>query len=312
MERADGDREESGVAIAWPLAVACWSARCHSSTSQRTAPVTPRMTLAPARATLVTARMTAGWSWSAAAWAGAWPLSGWSAGRWSTVPAGAASRAASRATVAYSASARASQRGPERRWMVSRATTVAARVTVSRPRYESPGAEGSWSRTWARTARKPLMVRLGHHQRPNDRAAWRGRGPGPTSGAQLGACQPWGGWPQPMRRFTSSSFTNGLVRVVGGAAGHGRVQDDAAAPGLGWAGWSGRPAPAAEGEDGFAEMAAGGALSGGLGAAIQGDAAGQAGHRPGAVAHVDQPDGASSHEQAPSRGADGVGVRAGR
>ena len=72
----------------------------------------------------------------------------------------------------------------------------------------------------------------------------------------------------------------------------------------GW--WSGAAGAAAEGEDGFAEMAAGGALGAGLGAAVQGDAAGHAGHGPGAVAHIDQPGGPSSHDQAPSKRASGV------
>ena len=59
----------------------------------------------------------------------------------------------------------------------------------------------------------------------------------------------------------------------------------------------GRPAPAAEGDDGFAVVAAGGAVGAGLGAAVQGDAAGHAGHGPGAVAHVDQPGGTSGHDR---------------
>src|SRR5205809_138994 len=65
--------------------------------------------------------------------------------------------------------------------------------------------------------------------------------------------------------------------------------------------WSGRPAPpAAERYDGFAVVAAGGAVSTGLGAAVQGDAAGHTGHGPGAVTQVDQPDGTSGHDGTPS------------
>src|ERR671912_1585706 len=94
--------------------------------------------------------------------------------------------------------------------MLSRTTTTAARATVSRPRYDRAGAEGSWSRTWTTTARKPPTARIGHHQRPTDRAAWRERGPGSTNGAQPGACQPGGGWLQPMRGFTSLLLHEGV------------------------------------------------------------------------------------------------------
>src|SRR5215217_886549 len=191
--------------------------------------------------------------------------------------------------------------------MVSRTTTTAARATVSRPRYDRPGAEWSWSRTWTTTARKPPTARIGHHQRPTERAAWRERGPGSTSGAQAGACQPGGGWPQPMRGFTS------LLLQVGSVGGGRRIRPRVG-PGSRrhtgarrWATWSGRPAPA-EGDDGLAEVAAGGAVGAGLRPAVDGDAAGHAADRPGAVTHVDQPGGASGHNEAPSRTADGRGL----
>ena len=58
-------------------------------------------------------------------------------------------------------------------------------------------------------------------------------------------------------------------------------------------GRSARSVGSAEGEDGFAAVAGEHPVGDGLGAAVQGDAAGHAGHGPGAVAHVDQPDGTS-------------------
>src|ERR671913_439441 len=75
--------------------------------------------------------------------------------------------------------------------------------------------------------------------------------------------------------------------------------------------WSGRPAPA-EGEDGFAVVAAGGAVGAALAAAVDGDAAGHAADRPGAVTHVDQPGGTSGHNETPSRTGGRAGARAGR
>src|SRR5215218_8351094 len=172
--------------------------------------------------------------------------------------------------------------------MVSRATTAAARAMVTRPGPDRPGAGSSWSRTWTTTARKPPTVRIGHHQRPSDRAAWRGVGPWSTSGAHPGRwgwAQPGGGWPQPMRGFTTCSFAWG--RVGGGRRVRPRVGSGIAPPHRGpeWARWSGRPTvAAAEGDDGFAGVGGGGAVGAGLGPAVQGEAAGHAGHGPGAVA----------------------------
>src|SRR4029450_9854501 len=60
------------------------------------------------------------------------------------------------------------------------------------------------------------------------------------------------------------------------------------------------PAAAAEGDDGFAVVGGGGAVGAGLGPAVQGQTTSHAGHGPGAVAQVDQPDG-TSHGGTPSR-----------
>src|SRR5512132_4111086 len=117
--------------------------------------------------------------------------------------------------------------------MVNRATTAAARAMVTRPGPDRPGAGSSWARTWTTTARKPPTVRIGHHQRPNVRAAWRGRGPWSPSGAHPGRggwAQPVGGWPQPMRGFTTLLLHDGGV-AVGGASVHGWIRDRAATPG---------------------------------------------------------------------------------
>src|SRR5215218_724376 len=198
--------------------------------------------------------------------------------------------------------------------MVSRATTAAARALVTRPWADRPGAGSSWSRTWTTTARKPATVTVGHHQRRSDWAAWRGVGPWSTSGAHPGRggwAQPVGGWSQPMRGFTSMLLHDGGGWRWAARPSTGRVRDRAATPGpAGWATWSGRPAPAAEGQDGFAVVGGGGAVGAGLSAAVQGDPAGHAGHGPGAVAQVDQPDG-TSHGGAPSKTISGW-VRAGR
>src|SRR4029453_15041914 len=161
--------------------------------------------------------------------------------------------------------------------MVSRATTAAARATVSRPRGDSPGAAGSWSTTWVMTARKPVTVRVGHHQRARVRAAWGVRGSGATSGAHPGSWgwpEPEGGWPQPMRGFTRLLLPRGR-RDWGGRRVHpGRVRARAThGAGLD----SGRPPAAAEGEDGFAGVVGGRALGAGLGPAGEGEAAGHAG-----------------------------------
>src|SRR5215211_6003147 len=119
------------------------------------------------------------------------------------------------------------------------------------------------------TARKPLRAAVGHSQRPTERAAWRGRGPGSASVAQPGRWgwpQLGGGWPQPMRGFTSNSFTRVGGLAVGGASvrearpGSRRRTGGRAGPTR-----SGRPALAAEGEDGFAVVAAGGAVGAALG-----------------------------------------------
>ena len=64
--------------------------------------------------------------------------------------------------------------------------------------------------------------------------------------------------------------------AVGGASVHRRVRGRAATPGPRGGPRSGRPAAAAEGDDGFAVVVAGGAVGAGLGAAVQGDAAGHA------------------------------------
>src|SRR5512132_2629817 len=182
---------------------------------------------------------------------------------------------------------------------------------VTRAGPDGPGAGSSWSRTWTTTARKPATVTVGHHQRRSERAAWRGRGPWSTRGAHPGRWgQPVGGWSQPMRGFTTCSFTTGEWRWAArpSTGGPGSRRHTGARR---WATWSGRPAPAAEGDDGFAVVGGRGAVGAGLGAAVQGDAAGHAGHGPGAVAQVDQPDGTSGHDQAPSKQRDG-GVRVGR
>src|SRR5215218_9083400 len=115
--------------------------------------------------------------------------------------------------------------------MVSRATTAAAAAMASRLGPDRPGAGSSWSRTWTTTARKPATVTVGHHQRPNARAAWRGWGPWSTSGAHPGRwvwAQPVGGWPQPMREFTTCSFT--WDRVGGGRRVRPRVGSGIAPP----------------------------------------------------------------------------------
>src|SRR4029450_5768965 len=84
--------------------------------------------------------------------------------------------------------------------MVSRTTTTAARATVSRPRYDRPGTEGSWSRTWTTTARKPLTARVGHSQRASDRAAGGGEGAGGGGGGGgPGGGPGGGGWSGPSR-----------------------------------------------------------------------------------------------------------------
>src|SRR5215217_5307202 len=182
--------------------------------------------------------------------------------------------------------------------MVSRATTAAARAMLTRAGPDRPGAGSSWSRTWTTTAMKPPTVRIGHHQRRSDPAAWRGRGPWSTSGAHPGRggwAQPVGGWPQPMRGFThapSRGLLGGLA--VGGASVHGWGPGSRRHTGAqGWATWSGRPATAAEGDDGFAVVGGGGAVGAGLGPAVQGQTTSHAGHGPDAVAQVDQPDGTS-------------------
>src|SRR5215218_1830557 len=188
--------------------------------------------------------------------------------------------------------------------MVSRATTAAARALVTRPWADRPGAGSSWSRTWTTTARKPATVTVGHHQRRSDWAAWRGVGPWSTSGAHPGRggwAQPVGGWSQPMRGVTSMLLHDGGGWGWAARPSTGRVRDRAATPGpAGWATWSGRPAPAAEGQDGFAVVGGGGAVGAGLSAAVQGHPAGHAADRPGAVAHVDQPGRASGHGLPPS------------
>src|SRR4029450_5876761 len=78
----------------------------------------------------------------------------------------------------------------------------------------------------------------------------------------------------------------------------------------GWLGGSAAPA-AAQGNDRFAAVAGEHPVGGALVAAVQGQAAGQAAHRPGAVAHVDLPSGTSGHDRPPSRGTNRTGMRSG-
>ena len=139
-------------------------------------------------------------------------------GAWSRSIPVVATRTASRNTTAYSNRARASGPVPVVRRTVSRMRTAAARAMVHRPRSDRPGAGSSWPRTKPVTTRKPLTARVGHSQRPTDRAVWRGRGPGSTSGVHpvwWGGPQP-GGWLQPLRACMCCSFTRGMDWVGGG------------------------------------------------------------------------------------------------
>ena len=218
--------------------------------------------------------LTSAGRWSRGRWPACRRWRGWSRG----MPV-VATRVASRNTTVYSNRARARGPGPAVRRMVNRMTTAAARAIVSRPRSDRPGAGSSWPRTKPATTRKPPTARVGHSQRPTERAVWRGRGPWSTSGAHPGA-QPEETGPSGCECSRAAPSRGGLA--VGGASVHG-VRGRAAAPGPGWATWSGRPAAAAEGDDGFAAVAGGGAVGAGLGAAVQGDATRHAGHGPGAV-----------------------------
>src|SRR5215207_8504693 len=173
--------------------------------------------------------------------------------------------------------------------MVSRATTAAARATVTRAGPDRPGVGSSWSRTWTRTARKPAMVTVGHHQRRSDRATLRGRGPWSTNGAHPGRwgwAQPVGGWPQPMRGFTSLllHLRSGWRWAARPSTGGSGIAPPHRGPEVGHLV---RPAGAGgRGDDGFAGVGGGGAVGAGLGPVVQGQKTSHAGHGPGAIAQV--------------------------
>jgi hypothetical protein len=133
---------------------------------------------------------------------------------------------------------------------------------------------------------------------------------------------PAGGWP-PAGHRVGMAGAGGAVHelllhgwlldlAVGGASV--QAAGSGVAPphrGPRWAAWLGRSAApaAAQGDDGFAAVAREDPVGGALVTAVQGQPAGHAADGPGAVAHVDLPGAASSHDRTPSRGTNRTGTR---